>query len=37
MNAQLEKPFTLEDIENALSHMCLTKAPGPDGLPVAFF
>lgn len=37
MNAQLEESFTLEDIENALSQMCQTKALGPDGLPVAFF
>lgn len=37
MNDQLEEPFTLEDIENALSHMCLTKAPGQDGLPAVFF
>lgn len=37
MNARLEKPFTLEDIVEPLSQMCLTKAPGPYGLPAAFF
>lgn len=37
MNAQLEEPFTPEDITNALSQICPTKAPGPDGLPAAFF
>ena len=37
MNVQLEKPFTAEDVEKALANMCPTKAPGPDGLPAAFF
>lgn len=37
MNAQLEKRFTVEDIAEALSQMCPTKAPGPNGLPAAFF
>lgn len=37
LNAQLEEPFTLEDIENALSQICPIKAPCPDGLPAAFF
>lgn len=36
MNAQIEKPFTLEDIAEALSQMCPTKAPGLDGLHIAF-
>lgn len=37
LNAQLEEPFTLKDIENVLSQMCPIKAPCPDGLPAAFF
>ncbi|KAH9732412.1 putative reverse transcriptase/RNA-dependent DNA polymerase [Citrus sinensis] len=37
MNTHLEEPFTPEDITRALSEMCPTKAPGPDGLPAAFF
>ncbi|KAH9688162.1 reverse transcriptase domain-containing protein [Citrus sinensis] len=37
MNVQLELPFTAEDVEEALANMCPTKAPGPDGLPAAFF
>ncbi|KAH9723192.1 reverse transcriptase domain-containing protein [Citrus sinensis] len=37
MNVQLEKPFTAEDVEEALANMCPTKAPRPDGLPTAFF
>ena len=37
MHTHLEEPFTPEEIVNVLSQMCLTKAPGPDGLPAAFF
>lgn len=37
MNKQVEKPFIEEEIVDALSHMCPTKAPGPDGLSVVFY
>ena len=32
----LEQKFTKEEISTALAQICPTKAPGPDGLPVAF-
>ena len=37
MNESLEKPFTVEEVTEALNQMCPTKMPGPDGLPVAFY
>ena len=37
MNSQLDQLFTKEEIVETLAQMCPTKAPGPDGLPVAFF
>lgn len=33
----LEQSFTREEVVEALAQMCPTKAPGLDGLPVAFF
>lgn len=37
MNGQLKDPFISKEIATALSQMCSTKAPGPDGLPTVFF
>ncbi|XP_024038343.1 uncharacterized protein LOC112097373 [Citrus clementina] len=37
MNESLEMPFTPEEVVEALTQMCPTKAPGPDGLPAVFF
>ena len=37
MKNQLNQPFIAKDISEALNQMCLTKAPGPDGLPAVFF
>ena len=37
MNSQLDSPFTEEEVSTALSQMCPTKPPGPNGLPAAFF
>lgn len=37
MNKELIRPFTKEEIKEALFQTCPTKAPGPDGLPAAFF
>lgn len=37
MNVQLEQPFTEEEVSEALSQMCPTKAPEPDGLPAVFY
>ncbi|KAH9698518.1 reverse transcriptase domain-containing protein [Citrus sinensis] len=37
MNEQLDRPFIEEEVTAALAQMCPTKAPGPDGLPAAFF
>lgn len=37
MNNQLDTPFRDEEVTEALMQICPTKAPGPDGLPAAFF
>jgi hypothetical protein len=35
--AELIKPFSLKEIEEALKEMDNTSAPGPDGFPVGFY
>lgn len=37
MNEEMTRPFTEEEIEEALFQMSPTKAPGPDGFPATFF
>jgi hypothetical protein len=36
-NTELERSFTLEELDGILHDMKVDSAPGPDGLPVAFF
>ncbi|KAK1650722.1 hypothetical protein QYE76_068527 [Lolium multiflorum] len=36
-NFELERSFTLEELDAVLHDMKVDSAPGPDGLPVAFF
>lgn len=37
MNEQLLRPFTEEEINNALSQMHPLKSPGPDGYSAVFY
>ncbi|KAL0373643.1 UNVERIFIED_CONTAM: hypothetical protein Sradi_3280000 [Sesamum radiatum] len=37
MNADLLKPYTIDEITAALSSMAPLKSPGPDGMPPVFF
>ena len=36
-NADLTLPFLPEEVQKAVMEMKANSAPGPDGLPVAFF
>jgi hypothetical protein len=36
-NAELELTFTSDELDEVLASMKVDSAPGPDGLPVAFF
>lgn len=35
--AELQKPFSTDEVRNALFDMAPSKAPGPDGFPVSFY
>ncbi|KAL0429893.1 UNVERIFIED_CONTAM: putative mitochondrial protein [Sesamum radiatum] len=37
MNSELLKPYSAEEIIEAISHMAPLKSPGPDGMPPIFF
>ena len=37
MRADLDKPFSSEEVGHAIREMALLKAPGPDGMPPLFF
>lgn len=37
MNEELVRPFTEDEIKEALFQMCPTKAPEPDDFPAVFF
>ena len=37
MNAKLIRPYTEQEVEVALKQMAPLKAPGPDGMPPAFY
>jgi hypothetical protein len=36
-NAELTRPFSLEEVGKAIMEIKADSAPGPDGLPVVFF
>jgi hypothetical protein len=36
-NGELELTFTADELDDVLASMKVDSAPGPDGLPVAFF
>ena len=37
MNAELVRPYTMEEIDTAIKPMAPLKAPGPDGMPPLFY
>ena len=36
VNVQLDREFTIEEVEVAIKHMAPLKSPGPDGMPLCF-
>ena len=37
MNVQLDREFTIEEVEVAIKQMAPLKSPGPDGIPLCFY
>ena len=37
MQADLARPYTVEEVEHAIKEMAPLKAPGPDGMPPLFY
>ena len=37
MQADLARPYTVEEVERAIKEMAPLKAPGPDGMPPLFY
>lgn len=37
MNVQLDREFTIEEVEVAIKQMAPLKSPGPDGMPPLFY
>lgn len=37
INAELVKPYTMEEIDIAIKQMAPLKAPGLDGMPLLFY
>ena len=37
MRAELDKPYTSEEVGEAIRQMAPLKAPGPDGMPPLFY
>ena len=37
MNANLTKPYTVDEVERAIKDMATLKAPRPNGMPPLFY